>query len=65
MVEVIEPPSLMQEATTMLTVLLCFILILLAVWFATSHSYVPAFFSMAGAGFIIWVIGAIKGAFRR
>ncbi|MBN1861677.1 MAG: hypothetical protein JW840_09485 [Candidatus Thermoplasmatota archaeon] len=48
----------------MLTVVLCFILIMLAIWFATNRSYVPAFFSMAGAGFIIWVIGAIKGLRR-
>lgn len=61
---IIEPPSVMQDATTMLTVVLCFILIMLAIWFATNRSYVPAFFSMAGAGFIIWVIGAIKGLRR-
>jgi len=65
MVDVIEPPSVLQDATTILTVILCFILIILAIWFATSRSYVPAFFSMVGAAFIIWVIGAIKGAFRK
>jgi hypothetical protein len=61
---IIEPPSVMQDVTLILTVILCFILIVLAIWFAVGASYVPALFSMAGAVFIIWVIGAIKGAFK-
>jgi len=56
---------MIQDFTLILTVILCFILIILSIWFAVNASLVPAFFSMVGAAFIIWVIGAIKGALRR
>lgn len=62
---IIEPPSMIQDFTLILTVILCFILIILSIWFAVNASLVPAFFSMVGAAFIIWIIGAIKGALRR
>jgi len=62
---IIEPPSEMQDIALIITIIFCFILILLAIWFAVNSSFVPAFFSMAGAAFIIWVIFAIKGTFRK
>jgi hypothetical protein len=62
---IIEPPSELQDFTLILTVILCFVLIVIAIWLSLQGLIVPAFFSMVGAGFIIWVIGAIKGAFRR
>ena len=62
---VIEPPSELQDFTLILTVILCFVLIVIAIWLSLQNLMIPAFFSMVGAGFIIWVIGAIKGAFRR
>ena len=62
---IIEPPSELQDFTVILTVILCFILIVIGVWLALQNMIIPALFSMVGAGFIIWVIGAMKGAFRR
>jgi uncharacterized membrane protein (DUF373 family) len=63
--EIIEPPSEMQDIALILTIVLCFVLILLAIWFACQHSLGPAFFSMTGAVFIVLVIWAMKGVFRK
>lgn len=62
---IIEPPSEIQDMALILSICLCFVLILLAIWFITSHSIGSAFFSMTGAAFIVLVIWAIKGVFRR
>ena len=62
---IIEPPSVLQDITLVITIILCFILIIIAIWLSLQSLFVPAFFSMVGAGFIIWIIGAIKGAFKR
>lgn len=63
--EIIEPPSELQDIALLLTICLCFVLILLAVWFSLQHSLGPAFFSMAGAVFLVLIIWAVKGVFRR
>ena len=63
--EIIEPPSELQDIALILTICLTFVLVLLAVWFATQHFLAPAFFSMTGAVFIVLVIWAMKGVFRR
>jgi uncharacterized membrane protein (DUF373 family) len=55
----------MQDIALILTIVLCFVLILLAIWFACQHSLGPAFFSMTGAVFIVLVIWAMKGVFRK
>ena len=62
---IIEPPSELQDISLILTIILCFILILLGVYFAVQHSLGPAFFSMTGAVFLVLVIWAVKGVFRR
>ena len=62
---IIEPPSELQDITLILTVILCFILIIIAIWLSLQELMIPAFFSMVGAGLIIWIIGAMKGAFRK
>ena len=62
---IIEPPSELQDVTVILTVILCFILIIISIWLSLQNLMIPAFFSLVGAVFIIFVIGAIKGAFRK
>ena len=61
---IIEPPSVLQDFTLILTVILCFVLIVLAIWLSLQNQMMPAIISLIGAGFLIWIIGAIKGAFR-
>lgn len=63
--DIIETPSEMQDIALVLAIVLCFILILIAIWFACQHSLGPAFFSMTGAVFIVLVIWAMKGVFRK
>jgi uncharacterized membrane protein (DUF373 family) len=63
--EIIEPPSELQDIALILSIILCFVLILVAIWFVSQHSLGPAFFSMTGAAFIVFVIWALKGAFRK
>lgn len=43
------------------TITLCFILIIISIWFATDFSILPAIFSIIGALFIIKVLRAIRG----
>jgi len=62
---IIEPPSELQDIALILTIIICFILILLGIWFAMQHSLGPAFFSMTGAVFIVLVIWAMKGVFKK
>ena len=62
---IIEPPSELQDIALILSIILCFVLILLAIWFACQHSLGPAFFSMTGAVFIVLVIWALKGVFKK
>lgn len=62
---VIEVPSELQDIALIISIFLCFALVLLAVWFACHESLGPAFFSMTGAVFIVLVIWAIKGVFRK
>jgi hypothetical protein len=61
---IIEPPSVLQDFTLILTVILSFVLIVLAIWLSLQNQMIPAIFSLIGAGFLIWIIGAMKGAFR-
>lgn len=63
--QIIEPASELQDIALILAICLCFVLILFAVFFAVNHSLGPAFFSMTGAMFIVFVIWAMKGAFRK
>jgi len=62
---IIEPASELQDIALIIALLLCFILILLAVWFACHRSVSPALLSMTGAAFMALIIWAMKGVFKK
>ena len=63
--DIIEPPSELYDITLLLSVILSFVLIIIAIWFAVGKSYVPAFFSMTGVAMLVLIIGALKGVFKK
>ena len=65
MTDIIEPASELQDIALIVSVVFCFILVLIAIWFATQSDLGPAFFSMTGAAFLVFAIWAIKGVFRK
>lgn len=65
MTDIIEPGSELQDMALLIAVVLCFVLVLLAIWFATKSDLGPAFFSMTGAAFLVFVVWAIKGVFKK
>lgn len=54
-------PSDWPIIVEMITIFLCFILVIISIWFAMGTSLFPAIFSMIGAFFIIKALRAIKG----
>ena len=58
---IIEAPSSLRDITTILTVVLCFICVILAIWLTLHGSIFPALFSIIGAWFMIYLIRAMKG----
>lgn len=60
---IIEPPSEWQDITVILSIILCFILIVISIWFAMQFSLIPAVFSIIGALFIIKIIRVMRGAY--
>jgi len=62
---IIQPPSQLQDLAPILAMCFCFALILFSIYFAVNGSASSGAFSLIGAAFFVFIIFALKGAFRR
>jgi len=58
---VIQPPSELQDIALILSIVLCFVLIVLSIYFAVSGNASSGAFSLIGAAFFVFIVFAIKG----
>ena len=58
---VVQPPSELQDIALILSIVLCFVLIAISIYFAVKGEVSSSAFSLIGAAFFVFVIFAIKG----
>ncbi|KAA0002688.1 MAG: hypothetical protein FE043_03735 [Thermoplasmata archaeon] len=58
---IVQPPSELQDMALILSIILCFVLVTLSIYFAVTGSASSGAFSLIGAAFFVFVIFAIKG----
>ena len=65
MVGVITPPSELEGIAILVTVVFCFVMGLIAVYFATMDSILPMITSLITGGFFVLIVFGLKSLFQK